>query len=103
MIPTISVQELKERLEANDDFHLLDVRQPEEHAAQRVQDGHLIPLGELMDRKSELEEYREKEIVVYCRSGNRSGQAVEYLRHLGFNATNVKGGILAWQALQESA
>ncbi len=101
MIPTISVEDLRARLEKNDDFFLLDVRQPEEHAAFRITEGALIPLGELMDRKSELEEHRDREIVVYCRSGNRSGQAVEYLQHLGYRATNMRGGILAWQMMME--
>lgn len=96
MIPSITVEELRSRMRANEDLFILDVRQPEEHAAARICDGPLIPLGELPARMGELENVRNREIIVYCRSGARSGQAAQFLTQQGFQCTNVMGGILAW-------
>ena len=96
MIPTISVEELRSRLNANEDVFILDVRQPEEHAASRVVDGPLIPLGELPHRIHELDAVKDREIIVYCRSGARSSQAAQFLNQQGFRCVNMSGGILAW-------
>lgn len=96
MFPTISVEELRSRLEAGEDLFILDVRQPEEHAASRVVDGPLIPLGELPNRLHELDSVKDREIIVYCRSGARSGQATQFLTQQGFRCVNMTGGILAW-------
>ena len=98
-IPEITVQDLHRMTTEGDRPFLVDVRQPEEHAIGHI-DGALIPLGELPDRMDELEPHREDEqIVVHCRSGGRSGKAVEYLQSQGFtNVVNLKGGILAWNA-----
>jgi adenylyltransferase/sulfurtransferase len=96
MIPSITVDELRSRMRAGEDLFILDVRQPEEHASARICDGPLIPLGELPHRIGELESVRDREIIVYCRSGARSGQAAQFLNQQGFTCTNVMGGILAW-------
>jgi rhodanese-related sulfurtransferase len=94
---TISSTELKQRIEAGDDLILLDVRQPEEHAEQHIPSSILIPLGELPARLDELEQYRDRELIVYCRSGNRSGQACMFLGMQGFtNPVNLEGGMLQW-------
>jgi rhodanese-related sulfurtransferase len=93
----ITVSELKERLAQGDQPFILDVRQPEEYAEQHIPGAVLIPLGELLGRVGELEQYRDQEMIVMCRSGNRSGQACLFLNMRGFdNATNLRGGILAW-------
>lgn len=93
----ITTAELKERLAGGDQPMMLDVRQPEEYADGHIPGSMLIPLGELPARLSELEEYRDKEIIVICRSGNRSGQACMFLDMRGFtNAKNMRGGMLAW-------
>lgn len=93
----ISPDTLKTRLGAGEDVILLDVRQPEENAEKNIPGSILIPLGELPDRIDELEAYRDGEIIVYCRSGNRSGQACMFLEMNGFAApVNLKGGMLAW-------
>ena len=102
-IPTISVQQLKERFDNNADFFLLDVRQPEEHQNARITDGMLIPLNDIPLRHKELEAERGKEIVIYCRSGNRSGYATQYLNQLGYNCVNLAGGIIAWRTMMERA
>ena len=96
-VPEITVHELKARLERGDRPVILDVRKP--HEVQIASIGHdlLIPVDELPERLSELESYRDREIVVYCRSGARSARATKLLREAGFrDVKNLKGGILAW-------
>lgn len=75
---------------------LLDVRTAQEHAAQRITESLLIPVQELELRIHELNRFKDKKIVVYCRSGNRSSTATEILRKYGFNAYNMSGGMLRW-------
>lgn len=95
-VPEITVREYKQRLDAGDTPFLLDVREPDEYEGANI-DGALIPLGELPGRIGEIEEHRDDEVVVHCRSGARSAKAVEYLRENGFSkAVNLKGGIHAW-------
>lgn len=95
-IPEISVHDLKKLLESEQAPILLDVRTPLENQQGNI-GGKLLPLGELPARIPELEPFRDREIVVYCRSGNRSGQAVQYLRSQGFeHVRNLHGGMLQW-------
>ncbi len=77
---------------------LLDVREPEEYAAMHAPNAKLIPLSELEARISEIDSYRDKPVVVMCRSGRRSAKAVEELKDAGFTqVSNMKGGITAWE------
>ena len=77
---------------------LLDVREPEEYSAVHVPNAKLIPLGELESRLQEIASYKDKPIVVMCRSGRRSSRAVSLLKEAGYTqVSNVKGGITAWQ------
>lgn len=93
----IAPTDLKARIAAGENLILLDVRQPEEHAEVHIPNSILIPLGELEERIDELDEYRDKELIVYCRSGNRSGQACMFLDMMGFeNTVNLRGGMLSW-------
>jgi sulfur-carrier protein adenylyltransferase/sulfurtransferase len=93
-IPEISVEELKQRLDAKEDVFILDVREPHEYQICNLS-GHLIPLNDLPKRVHELDP--SKEMVVHCRSGGRSAKAVEFLHQAGFTkAKNLAGGILAW-------
>jgi len=97
VMPEASVEELKAKLNRKDDFLLLDVREPAEHALANIPGAMLIPLGELPKRLQELEPYRSQPILVHCRTGNRSATAVRLLREQGFpGAVNVAGGIAAW-------
>ncbi|MBU3679372.1 MAG: rhodanese-like domain-containing protein [Candidatus Kapabacteria bacterium] len=97
MINEILPDDLKARLASNENVVLLDVRQPEEHAEKSIPNSILIPLGELPMRMSELDAFKDKELIVYCRSGNRSGQACMFLQMQGFaNPVNLRGGMLAW-------
>ncbi|MGA8220014.1 MAG: ThiF family adenylyltransferase, partial [Candidatus Acidiferrales bacterium] len=93
-VPEISPRELKSRLDRGDDLFILDVREPHEYQICNL-GGHLIPLGDLSRRVSELDSSRE--IVAHCRSGKRSAEAVEFLQKAGFRKVHsLKGGILAW-------
>lgn len=95
---TISIDELKSRIDAGEKINIVDVREPHEHAEFNI-GGLLYPLGNVQTMMvDELEAYRDEELIVYCRSGNRSGQACLILDTLGFkNTKNLVGGMLAWQ------
>ena len=94
----ISVEELKSRLDQGEKINIIDVREPHENAEFNI-GGTLIPLGKIQTMQvEELDDLKEQEIVLYCRSGNRSGQACLILDTLGFkNTKNLTGGMLAWQ------
>ena len=93
-VPEVGVKELKRRLDAGEDVLVLDVREPHEYKICNI-GGLLIPLGELAARVHELDSARD--IVVHCRTGIRSAQAVEFLQDAGFeHVWNLKGGIHAW-------
>ena len=95
LAPVITVDELKARWDRGDRPFLLDVREVVEHELVRLEGDVLIPLGELITRQQELDP--DREIVVYCHHGNRSGRATAYLRHNGFpHARNLRGGIEEW-------
>jgi len=95
---TITVEELKAKLDAGEVFNLIDVREPHEHAEFNV-GGLLLPLGKVQTMQiDEIDAMKDEPVYVYCRSGNRSGQACLILDTLGFkNTINVTGGMLAWK------
>jgi adenylyltransferase/sulfurtransferase len=96
-IPTISVRDLKRKIDAREPFRLLDVREIFEHEIARIDGAKLIPLREIGGRAEELP--REEQIIVHCHSGKRSAQAVRLLRERGFrNVYNLEGGIDAWSS-----
>ncbi len=97
---TITVRELKQRLDANESIHLLDVREPWEFDEANM-GGVLIPLGQVVNAQiDEIEHWKNEEVIVHCRSGKRSANACMILEQLGFtNTKNLEGGILAWQEL----
>ena len=77
---------------------VLDVREESEYKSGHILNAKWIPLGNLSDRTGELERYREQDIVVVCRSGNRSANACALLVKKGFaQAVNMSGGVMAWQ------
>lgn len=94
----ISVEELKARIDAGEKLNLFDCREPHENAEFNI-GGTLIPLGRFQTfQLDELEDLKNEEVIVYCRSGNRSGQACLLLDTLGFkNTKNLTGGMLGWK------
>lgn len=95
---TITVEELKARLDAGEKLHLVDVREPSENETFNI-GGKLLPLGQIRNMQiEEIESLKDKEVICYCRSGNRSGQACQILDSIGFtNTWNLTGGMLEWQ------
>lgn len=95
---TITVEELKAKLDAGENIHLVDVREPHENAEFNI-GGLLLPLGKVQTMQvDDIEDLKNETVYVYCRSGNRSGQACLILETMGYsNVVNVAGGMLAWQ------
>ncbi len=80
-----------------DDVFLLDVREPWEYEEAHIPGVTLLPMGEVAANLDQIP--TEKQVIVTCRSGNRSGQVARFLRENGFgNISNMSGGILEWQA-----
>jgi molybdopterin/thiamine biosynthesis adenylyltransferase/rhodanese-related sulfurtransferase/molybdopterin converting factor small subunit len=91
----IDVRELKRKMDAKENFFLLDVREPNEYQIGRIPGSTLIPLGEVPQRYQEIP--KDREVVVHCKMGGRSAKAAAFLRQQGFsNVKNLKGGILDW-------
>ncbi|MDF1698941.1 MAG: rhodanese-like domain-containing protein [Saprospiraceae bacterium] len=92
----ITTEELKQKLDNKEDFVFIDVREPHEYEQFNL-GAQLIPLGTLPHQLDQLEEHKEKEIIIHCRSGARSGNAKNYLAQLGYkNVRNLLGGVLRW-------
>ncbi|HSN62454.1 MAG TPA: rhodanese-like domain-containing protein [Ferruginibacter sp.] len=96
---TITAEEVKARLDAGETLNLVDVREPDERAAFNI-GGTFLPLGKIQTMQTdEIEDLKNEEVIIYCRSGNRSGQACLILDTMGFtNVKNLVGGMLDWQA-----
>lgn len=96
----ISAEEVKSRLDAGEKLNILDVREPSEYAEFNI-GGKLLPLGMVQTMQiDEIEDWKDQEVIVYCRSGQRSAVACLFLETLGFkNTKNLAGGILAWQEM----
>lgn len=94
-ISTIQPAELNEKLKNGRRPLVVDVRQPAEYRAGHIPGAKLIPLDTLSCRMKELPQNRE--IVCVCASGNRSGSAARMLVRAGFDAFNMKGGMLSWR------
>lgn len=102
LVPETTPRELSDRLKCGHALVLLDVREPEELEICRLDAHHHIPLGDLPERFGELDP--EKEIVVYCRSGNRSAYATEFLLEQGYmKAVNLSTGINGWATEVDSS
>ncbi|RFM30885.1 rhodanese-like domain-containing protein [Chitinophaga silvisoli] len=94
----ITAEELKKRIDSGETLHIVDVREPHEHAEFNI-GGILLPLGDIRAMQvDELEDLKDEEVIVYCRSGGRSGQAAMILETMGFqNVKNLTGGMLNWE------
>jgi sulfur-carrier protein adenylyltransferase/sulfurtransferase len=95
-IPQVSVEQLKQRIDAGDKPFILDVREPHEYQIVNI-GAPLIPVGQLEQRLGEIPIGRNEEIVVHCKTGGRSQKASLALKAAGFtNVKNLAGGITAW-------
>jgi rhodanese-related sulfurtransferase len=94
----ISIEELKQKMDNGEKINLIDCREPHEYAEANL-GGKLVPLGKIQTMQVEdLEDLKDEEIIIHCRSGQRSMMACLVLDQLGFkNTNNLTGGILAWQ------
>ncbi|MFV0607232.1 MAG: rhodanese-like domain-containing protein [Niabella sp.] len=95
---TITVQELKQKLDNAEQVNLIDCREPAEYEEYNI-GGRLIPLGrfQAMD-VDELDDLKDEEVIVHCRSGKRSAAACAVLDTMGFSKVyNLDGGVLAWK------
>ncbi len=95
---TITADEIKKRLDAGENVHLVDVREPAEHAEFNI-GGTLLPLGKIQTMQvDDIEDLKNEEVICYCRSGQRSMQATLMLETFGFtNVKNLTGGMLNWR------
>ena len=97
---SVSPQELVQMMDANEDILILDVRTAEEYAVGHIAGSVNIPHREISYRLGELEEYRNKPVVVYCVVGGRAGLAEGTLREAGFtNLLDLTGHMTAWDSL----
>lgn len=96
----ITASEVKRRQEAGEQINIIDVREPDEYAAYNI-GAKLVPLGQVLSMQiDDLEDWKEEEVIVHCRSGKRSLQAGMMMESMGFkNVKNMTGGVLAWQEL----
>ena len=96
--PEISVEDLKKKFAADDDFILIDVREPDEFASSRIPGSVLIPKAHFFDATALDLLPRDKEIILHCRSGVRSAHCLAIIQGAGFmNSRHLGGGILAWE------
>jgi rhodanese-related sulfurtransferase len=95
-VKSYTAAEAKEKIK-NRNALLLDVRTPDERKKDQIKGSVHIPVYDLKKRSEELKKFRDKEIICYCRTGNRSLSAAGILKKRGFNTANLKGGIMKWQ------
>ena len=100
-LPSVSPETVKQKIENKEDIVLLDVRTQPEYTGPlgHIEGSILIPVQVLEQRIDELEKYKDKEIIVYCRSGNRSRIGTQILLKAGYNAVNMLGGMRAWNKM----
>jgi len=95
---SITVEQLKARMDAGEKLNIIDVREPYEYQEFNI-GAKLVPLGKIQSMQAdELDGLENEEIILHCRSGKRSAMAAMFLETMGFtNTVNVDGGVLAWQ------
>jgi len=96
---TILATELKAKMDAGEDFVLVDVREPAEYEIVKIPGSVLIPKGEILDGSALAQLPQDRQIVLHCKSGVRSAEALAAVKAAGLtNSVHVQGGVLAWQA-----
>ncbi|ELP33566.1 rhodanese-like domain-containing protein [Rhodopirellula baltica] len=100
----ITVSELDAMRTRGDEFVLLDVRETAEYETARIEGSKLLPMSEIQQRLSELDEHRQDHIVVQCHHGGRSMQVTQFLQSQGFEKVqNLAGGIDQWSQQIDSS
>jgi|TARA_B100000029_G_scaffold270429_1_gene265673 rhodanese-related sulfurtransferase len=96
MVNTISPAQLKEAI---DQYHILDVREPDEESNGKIDGSTLMPLGLSIrnTKQGKLDDLKGKKICTYCASGYRANIAAEELEKAGFDVVNLEGGFMGWQ------
>jgi adenylyltransferase/sulfurtransferase len=94
---TITVQELRSKIDGDEDFYLIDVREPSEFDIVRIPNSHLIPKQGFIDGSVLSTLPQDKPIILHCKSGVRSAECLAILKNAGFaDASHVSGGVVAW-------
>ena len=93
-----SAQEASQKIKKERNVVLLDVRTDTERKQGSIKGSYHIPITSLSSSQNELKKFKDAEIICYCRTGNRSLNAAAKLKKLGFNASNLRGGIIRWNA-----
>lgn len=93
-----SAQEASQKIKSERNVVLLDVRTETERKQGSIRGSFHVPLTSLGSSENELKKFKNAEIICYCRTGNRSLNAAAKLKKLGFNASNLRGGIIRWNA-----
>lgn len=104
MMNDITANELKTRLTGGETVHILDVREPYEYDECSIKGSKLVPLGDLRDQLDNLKSWSDSEVIVHCRSGNRSAAAKVFLQQNGFSSVrSLIGGIEAYRQLENGS
>lgn len=93
-----SPDEASKKLKSSNNIILLDVRTDSERKSKSIKGSFHLPLHEINSGSNELNKFKDKEIICYCRTGNRSLSAAAKLKKLGFNVANLRGGIIQWNS-----
>lgn len=93
-VTAISPEEVKARLESGEELYMIDVREDEEIAEGMIPGAKHIRMGDIPDSLDRLD--NDKEYIVICRSGNRSGRVCSFLAEHGYTVVNMEGGMLSW-------
>ncbi|WP_026693604.1 rhodanese-like domain-containing protein [Peribacillus kribbensis] len=95
----ITTKELEEKIDKGENLNMIDVREDEEVAEGMIPGAVHIKMGEIPERLDELE--KDKEYIIICRSGGRSGRVCHFLQDQGYKVTNMEGGMLNWHGEKE--
>ncbi|UAL46602.1 rhodanese-like domain-containing protein [Sutcliffiella horikoshii] len=98
-IQTISTDELKKKLDAGEELHLVDVREDEEIEMGKIKQAEHIRMGDVPENLNKLD--KDKEYIIICRSGRRSENVCHYLQDQGYKVRNMVGGMLEWEGETE--
>lgn len=98
-IEEVKPSEIERRLKSGENLNIIDVREGNEVETGKITGAKHIPLGEILTRLHELD--KDKEYIMVCRSGNRSGLASEWLTEKGFQVKNMVGGMSNWESDME--